>query len=386
MIKKEAGAQLICDKQKFFNQYADSLYTILPSVCHDLKATGADEMVEREYLKPVADPKNEQGTLQRDKKTDQRTKYARMEEHVSVTLFILATLRSSGRNSLLKAYNIKISSYALGADFKLENEAYLSSLVGGDNEKFRAFCDEWFDYLFRNAELEFSQYDSKTWSLYRKEESRYVMNGYASRYPRWIQPEKNPSPGSDPIVMWERRGKTKFHQLLDKHKVNYGNQLRLLANEMFRVMLDKGVIIEDQESVGGGVRKNYALNLADVRLRLEEKPEADKESEKKDEFSIRVEEHTAQLSTYRGRLYQALFSQGKINVLSCSTTFEMGVDLGGLNCVFMANMPPATGITASAQGEPGDGRGAHRMCLLTWVPLRTTDITRSIPKGFSSGL
>lgn len=273
---------------------------------------------------------------------------------------ILAALRSSGRNSLLKAYNIKISSYALGADFKLENEAYLSSLVGGDNEKFRAFCDEWFDYLFRNAELEFSQYDSKTWSLYRKEESRYVMNGYASRYPRWIQPEKNPSPGSDPIVMWERRGKTKFHQLLDKHKVNYGNQLRLLANEMFRVMLDKGVIIEDQESVGGGVRKNYALNLADVRLRLEEKPEADKESEseKKDEFSIRVEEHTAQLSTYRGRLYQALFSQGKINVLSCSTTFEMGVDLGGLNCVFMANMPPATADYRQRAGRAGRRSGS----------------------------
>jgi hypothetical protein len=53
-----------------------------------------------------------------------------------------------------------------------------------------------------------------------------------------------------------------------------------------------------------------------------------------------VEEHTAQLTTERGREVQREFQEGRIHVLSCSTTFELGVDLGDLNTVFLRNVPP----------------------------------------------
>ncbi|MCS7246592.1 MAG: DEAD/DEAH box helicase [Thermomicrobium sp.] len=53
-----------------------------------------------------------------------------------------------------------------------------------------------------------------------------------------------------------------------------------------------------------------------------------------------VEEHTAQLTSEQARQYQVRFSTGDLHVLSCSTTFELGVDLGDIDAVFLRNVPP----------------------------------------------
>jgi hypothetical protein len=67
----------------------------------------------------------------------------------------------------------------------------------------------------------------------------------------------------------------------------------------------------------------------------------------------RAEEHTAQLSSRAGAAYQRAFTNGSINLLSCSTTFEMGVDLGDLSIVFLANLPPfELPATRGACGPP----------------------------------
>src|SRR6185295_19337543 len=50
---------------------------------------------------------------------------------------------------------------------------------------------------------------------------------------------------------------------------------------------------------------------------------------------LEVREHTAQLTNDAGREYQRKFTNGDINVLSSSTTFEMGVDVGQLKSVFL---------------------------------------------------
>lgn len=55
---------------------------------------------------------------------------------------------------------------------------------------------------------------------------------------------------------------------------------------------------------------------------------------------FRAEEHTAQLAAARAKQYQNEFKDGKIDLLSCSTTFEVGVDLGDLDVVFLRNIPP----------------------------------------------
>lgn len=66
-----------------------------------------------------------------------------------------------------------------------------------------------------------------------------------------------------------------------------------------------------------------------------------------------VHEHTAQLSSDRAYEYQREFKDKKINVLSCSTTFEMGVDVGSLETVFMRNMPPSPANYAQRAGRAG---------------------------------
>ncbi len=55
---------------------------------------------------------------------------------------------------------------------------------------------------------------------------------------------------------------------------------------------------------------------------------------------LRAQEHTAQVQSDEAQERQAEFSKGNIDLLSSSTTFEVGVDLGALETVFLRNVPP----------------------------------------------
>nr|MDO8115772.1 DEAD/DEAH box helicase [Candidatus Sigynarchaeota archaeon] len=64
-------------------------------------------------------------------------------------------------------------------------------------------------------------------------------------------------------------------------------------------------------------------------------------------------EHTAQLNSDYGAEVQQRFVQGDINVLSCSTTFELGVDLGDLDLIFLRNVPPEPANYIQRSGRAG---------------------------------
>lgn len=68
---------------------------------------------------------------------------------------------------------------------------------------------------------------------------------------------------------------------------------------------------------------------------------------------LRIVEHTAQLDRDTAYDYQKKFKQKEIDILSCSTTFEMGVDVGSLETVFMRNMPPRPSNYAQRAGRAG---------------------------------
>ncbi len=73
-------------------------------------------------------------------------------------------------------------------------------------------------------------------------------------------------------------------------------------------------------------------------------------------FPVEVREHTAQLTNELGADYQREFMQGNIYVLSSSTMFEMGVDVGQLKAVFLRNVPPTPANYTQRAGRAGRRR------------------------------
>ena len=78
---------------------------------------------------------------------------------------------------------------------------------------------------------------------------------------------------------------------------------------------------------------------------------------------LRVVEHTAQLDKDTASDYQNKFKHKEIDVLSCSTTFEMGVDVGSLETVFMRNMPPHPANYAQRAGRAGRSKQSAAYAL-----------------------
>lgn len=81
-------------------------------------------------------------------------------------------------------------------------------------------------------------------------------------------------------------------------------------------------------------------------------------------FYYRTAEHSAQQSSERLEVYEELFKRGKINVLNCSTTMEMGVDIGGISAVVMNNLPPHPANYLQRAGRAGR-RGESRAIAYT---------------------
>lgn len=78
----------------------------------------------------------------------------------------------------------------------------------------------------------------------------------------------------------------------------------------------------------------------------------------------RTAEHSAQQSGETLSKYEDSFKQGYINLLSCSTTMEMGVDIGGISVVAMNNVPPHPANYLQRAGRAGR-RAETRSVALT---------------------
>ena len=98
-----------------------------------------------------------------------------------------------------------------------------------------------------------------------------------------------------------------------------------------------------------------------------------KNYENLDIYPMLVKEHTAQLASSKAYEYQNKFKNKEINVLSCSTTFEMGVDLGSLETVFMRNIPPSPANYAQRAGRAGRSLYSEAYAL-TFCPNRSHDM------------
>lgn len=89
---------------------------------------------------------------------------------------------------------------------------------------------------------------------------------------------------------------------------------------------------------------------------------------------LHIKEHTAQLGRAEQQKYQEMFVNKEINALSCSTTFEMGVDVGDLETVYLRNMPPSPANYVQRAGRAG--RSIHSAAYaLTYAKLGSHDFT-----------
>jgi hypothetical protein len=86
-------------------------------------------------------------------------------------------------------------------------------------------------------------------------------------------------------------------------------------------------------------------------------------------------EHTAQWTSLEAADIQRRFLAGEVNVLSCSTTFELGVDVGELQGVVLRNMPPSTANYIQRAGRAGR-RSASAALVLTYAQRRSHDLSR----------
>lgn len=78
---------------------------------------------------------------------------------------------------------------------------------------------------------------------------------------------------------------------------------------------------------------------------------------------FRAAEHSAQQPKKKLDHYEDLFKAGKLNLLSCSTTMEMGVDIGGISVVAMNNVPPHPANYLQRAGRAGRRREGRSLAL-----------------------
>lgn len=96
-----------------------------------------------------------------------------------------------------------------------------------------------------------------------------------------------------------------------------------------------------------------------------------------------AEEHSAQVGENdRGRI-QNLFKEGIRNILSCTTTLELGIDIGGLNGVLMANVPPNLANYRQRAGRAG--RRADGSAVVTTY-ARSRPFDRAVFNNFDTFL
>lgn len=76
-----------------------------------------------------------------------------------------------------------------------------------------------------------------------------------------------------------------------------------------------------------------------------------------------AKEHTGAISAEIRQDLERDFMRGQVNVISCSTTMELGIDLGDLESVFLRNIPPGIANYEQRAGRAGRRAQAVPVCV-----------------------
>ncbi len=330
-------------------EYRHSLKALIPHLVRDLQQKGATALLD-EYRYRI---------------DDETTKpFAEAE---AALLRILATLRKSNHSGLVGSGCIRLCSWQYMLQARKDTPAYRRFVRHfKDATTARRFFDEFYTYVFLRARLDLSRFDRQGAEKYvleacYKEDGSFVADGASLAINAY-------SEYNSMRVLFGENARNAIINGAGAHmiKVCYSekkpyNKITWMAEKAGIAESEREIMIEDLwDLLSAAITPEGALDLNDVRLYRGELPPLPAKQ------YARIEEHTAQLSSEYGQLFQREFMEGKINILSCSTTFEMGVDLGNLNSVFLSNMPPTTANYRQRAGRAGR-RAGSTSCVVTYL-------------------
>ncbi|MDQ3009904.1 MAG: DUF1998 domain-containing protein [Acidobacteriota bacterium] len=79
--------------------------------------------------------------------------------------------------------------------------------------------------------------------------------------------------------------------------------------------------------------------------------------------TLKSEEHTAQINKNLAKRIEDEFRGEGVNLLSSTTTFEMGINIGDLQKVLLRNAPPSSANYVQRVGRAGRGKDKNSVCV-----------------------
>lgn len=273
-----------------------------------------------------------------------------ISEDDPAVICVLRVLRDFARRGVMKSKRVEL-------DFKLPDDFGNDIKVNGTKiPELPKLVNEIFSKLWWNIEIEIPE----EWAATYIDSRPNRMHCYAKESHDGSR--RQDGHGYYPDVKSFSNGRI-CKNILKKHLLNHFPNTQIRDREVqcileqIRTRLQNSLLVKNEDAGGWG------LNLGYLRENLVLHPGKSTPFRNTAISPLRIEEHTAQLSTEMGRVYQNAFSNGDINILSCSTTFEMGIDVGGVNRVFLMTIPPGTANYKQRAGRAGRRPGAAAFIL-----------------------
>ncbi|MBR6587297.1 MAG: DEAD/DEAH box helicase, partial [Kiritimatiellae bacterium] len=264
------------------------------------------------------------------------------EEIVSKLRVLKALLAGNRRVGLLPQKLIKVKSNTIESltrndpDYDGLFEAPFGNIPESD---MKVMLQEVYSYLVCNKRIRFDDDDLKN-AFYRWEPADNFKE--TTVHPR----------------QWN--GNNRVLKIVQKRFADHGfenvaqDTILNFCGRVWSIITGKGIAV----ATGNTYAFNFEQLCGDLIVERGENFPAENPPDEDRVLPFIIQEHTAQIDSKIGAVYQRVFSEGKINILSCSTTFEMGVDVGSLNNVFLGNMPPSAANYRQRAGRAGRRPGA----------------------------